>query len=318
MRKFILQTILFIAVAIIAITILLFSTNRIINQKATFNIPANIDKIVIGHSHPECAFNDSLIENFANFSKSGESYFYTYYKIAGLLQQNKTIKTVFIEFTNDQVNENKNEWIWGGKYISYQYPVYAPFMDREANQLLGTKNPGSFLNNQSVLLKNNFNIIKDRSYDYAKKIGGYEYSVRDKTDSILALAEMSNEPGTTGFKVSEKNMYCLEKIIEECKKQKKQVYFIRSPIHAKSPVLNNEVFFQQVLHSRFAGIEFLDFKNFPLSNAEFGNLEHLNFRGARKISIFFNKLFQDGLLEKKNKQGFINESMKMMAGEKEK
>jgi hypothetical protein len=309
MRKLILQTILFVSIAIIAIAILIFSTNRIVNKKATFRIPANIDKIVIGHSHPECAFNDSLIENFGNFSKSGESYFYTYYKIAGLLQQNKNVKTVFIEFTNDQVTEDKNEWIWGGKYISYQYPVYAPFMDREADQLLWTKNLRSCLNNQSVLLKNNFNIIKDRSYDYTKKIGGYEYSIREKTDSILAIAEMSNKPGTTGFKVSEKNMYYLEKIIEECKKEKKQVYFIRSPIHGMSPVLNNEVFFQRVLHSRFAGIEFLDFKNFPLSNTEFGNLEHLNFRGAQKISIFFNKLLQKGLLEKKDKQSFINDSM---------
>ena len=62
-----------------------------------------------------------------------------------------------------------------------------------------------------------------------------------------------------------------------------------------------------ILSTRFADIEFLDFAKYPLQNSEFGDFDHLNYRGARKFSIWFNQLIDDGLLERTDKQSFINE-----------
>ena len=57
------------------ITLLLIS-NHFINKNADFKLDKKTYHIVLGNSQPECAFNDSLISNFKNLAKSGESYFY--------------------------------------------------------------------------------------------------------------------------------------------------------------------------------------------------------------------------------------------------
>jgi hypothetical protein len=44
-----------------------------------------------------------------------------------------------------------------------------------------------------------------------------------------------------------------------------------------------------VYDSLFRDVKFMDYVNFHLENNEYGNLEHLNYRGARKFSEFFDK-----------------------------
>ena len=50
--------------------------------------------------------------------------------------------------------------------------------------------------------------------------------------------------------------------------------------------------FQSIRKHYFSKIEYIDGIDFPISNEEFGDLEHLNFRGAKKFSIFFNTIVQ--------------------------
>ncbi|EPR71857.1 hypothetical protein ADIWIN_3150 [Winogradskyella psychrotolerans RS-3] len=56
-------------------------------------------------------------------------------------------------------------------------------------------------------------------------------------------------------------------------------------------------------------MDYLDFSNFPLSNFQYGDLQHLNHKGANVFSEWFATLLQNGLLEKENKQAFINDMM---------
>ncbi len=267
---------------------------------------------MLGHSHAECAYNDSLITGMKNFAKSAESYFYTYYKLLPLLEQNHLIDTIFIEFTNNQVEANKNKWIWGDKYMAHFYPDYAPFISSGANSLLFRNNLKGFLNSQSALLKLNLSTIMLHDYDFSKKIGGYVYLVRDQTDSILAASAKNQDqlvPASTG--ISTTNLEYLRRIISYCRQHGKKVYLVRSPIHPRSPELGNETSFQELRNRMFSDVAFLDFKNFPLLTTDYGNLEHLNYRGARKFSIFFDQLLKAGLLNKSDPQLFIDERLKI-------
>jgi hypothetical protein len=72
----------------------------------------------------------------------------------------------------------------------------------------------------------------------------------------------------------------------------------------------NEKQYKSILRNRFSGIPFLDFSSFPLLNSEFGDLEHLNFKGAKKFSLWFNEIMQVGLLSKGDKQAFIDIEIK--------
>ncbi len=119
-----------------AIKGLLFWENSLISKNANFQLLSTTENVLFGHSHSECAFNDSLITNFKNLSNSGESYFYILPKVKNIVSQNPQIKNVFIEFTNNQITTNMNNWIWGEKLMSSRLTLHSPFMNSEDHFVL--------------------------------------------------------------------------------------------------------------------------------------------------------------------------------------
>ncbi|GGZ53532.1 hypothetical protein GCM10008088_14010 [Mesonia mobilis] len=263
--------------------------------------------ILLGHSHPECAFNDSLINGFKNFASSGESYFYTYPKVKELIRNNQSIETVFIEFTNNQLHKNMDNWIFGKKYINHRYPKYSAFLNNEQELTLLRNNPLEYINSISQAKKKQLFRILTQDYNLINEIGGYRYLEKFKIDSILKSHDSDIKP-LESCEISEINLFYLREIINFCHQNKKQVYLVRSPQHKKYYGGVNETQFDSIRLKKFSDVEFLDFNRFPLNNKDFADLEHLNFKGARKFSIFFNSLLQGGLLEKSidDKQKFID------------
>ena len=59
-------------------------------------------------------------------------------------------------------------------------------------------------------------------------------------------------------------------------------------------------------NEKFNDVTFLDFNDFPLSNREFGDFTHVNYRGAKIFSLWFDVLLEKGLLTDIN----VNDSIK--------
>lgn len=306
MRKFLFKVLSLLTLSILTILLTILLLNKITSKRAKFKFENNVEEnLILGHSQSECAYNDSLIPGFLNLSKSAESYFYNYIKLRKVLEQNKDVKRVFIEFSNNQIEAGMDNWIWGDELLSERYSRYAPFMSFNEHLLICNHNSIGFLKNQSIISKRNFEYIVKNDYDFTNKIGGYNRLSRCKLDSILKFSNKANK-AKTKFELSRTNIEYLIKIINLCKKNKIQVYLIRTPIHPKNEILNNEMFYQKILKEEFKDVDHLDFVGFPLNNSEFGDLAHLNFKGAEKYSVFFNNLIKDSLLFKNDKQKFIN------------
>lgn len=307
MRHFIAQLFIYFFWTTFLICFVILVINKLVTEKAICKINGNAKYIILGHSHPECAFNDSLISNFSNQAKSGESYFYTDVKAKMLLSQNKNIETVFIEFGNNQIDQSKDEWIWGDNYMPSKYKIYSPFMTIEENEILLRNNFLGLINCISIATKYNFQNLIHNDLTYQDRLGGYLYLNKNKVDSFLLAVRTYQKPDATSpKKISYININYLEKLVSLCAEKNKQIYFVRSPVHNKYPALGNEIIFKEILTSKFRSIEFLDFVKFPLLNSEYADLEHLNFHGAKKFSMWFNQLLKDSLLSKSNKQEFIN------------
>jgi len=316
MRQFIKLTILFLIVLFTLVFVLVESFEFIVNKNAKFKLNTNAKYLVLGHSHPECAFNDSLIDNFLNLSQSGESYYYTYFKAKKIIEQNSSVNVIFIEFTNNQINKSMNNWIWKEKYMNHRYPKYSPFMNLSDKVILAKNNLSGYLNSTSLSFRHNFERIRNQNFDYSKSIGGYLYLVRDKTDSLVNnIKKGYSQSGN--FKVSENNLEYLSKIIDLCEEHEKKVILIRSPQHPKYSGYFNEKNYQEIRNNLFSSIEYLDFSKFPLDNSEFGDLEHLNHKGAKVFSNWFAQLLNMGILEKSDKQEFLNEQIKARTHNKE-
>jgi len=106
MRKFLIQIFLFSFSLLSVFLLVIIISNRVIDSKKIFKLPNKINYLILGHSHPECNFNDSLIDNTKNLAQSGELYFYTYLKTRKILADNKQVKAIFLEFTNNEIINN--------------------------------------------------------------------------------------------------------------------------------------------------------------------------------------------------------------------
>ncbi|MEQ1734654.1 MAG: hypothetical protein ABL940_13335 [Bacteroidia bacterium] len=282
---------------------LIVVTNSIVNYNANFKISTSINKIIIGDSHPECAYNDSLISNFGNYAASGESYFYSYFKLKKIIEQNKNIDTVFLEFSNNLLGVTIDNRIWDNEPMISRYDKYGAFIDIDANVLIASYNPIGYFDELSFLLKNNLNCIATNNYIFWNNMGGYLYLNRNKTDSLV-----DNLPAVdvNVYKVPPHTIKYLKNTIDLCTKNGIKVFLIRSPMHQKYEMRNNEKLFQRTLLENFPNVEFLDLKDYPAPNNEFGDLHHLNYKGAKRYSTFFNCLIKKGLLISKNKLLFID------------
>ena len=320
MKLFIVRSIYFILIFIISIFLLTFIGNKLLDKNQYYKLSDSTKSVILGHSHPECAFNDSLIKNITNLSNSGESYYYTYLKIKKIILNNKQIKNIFIEFTNNEIEQKIDSNTWSNRILQVRLPTYFPLMDLDEIEFLWSKNKKGCLNYfPKSILKNigrNFTylIFFKKGFKNEDRFGGYLYLEGSKTDSLINLP-INNLESSANLKISETNIAYLSKIINLCKLNGVKAFLIRSPLHSRYN-FNNEIEFKKIKDSKFANIEFLDFKNFPLKNSEFRDLEHLNYKGARLFSIFFNNLLNSGLLVKTNKQKFINNEIEKLISNK--
>lgn len=280
-----------------------------------FIINPNATSIVLGHSHPECAFNDSLIDNCKNLAQSAESYFFTYNKLKKIIQNNPQVNTVFVEFTNNQLSKKMDDLIWGDEYFSFMYPKYAAIMNTRDCRLLLSHNALALLHSLPVTLKKNFLFLVKNKKDYINEMGwgGYWYLVKSKTDSLInAIPNASIKQEQPPEEMLTANVGYLQKIVQLCKQHAIKIYLVRSPMHSRNTELSNEAAFKKVARTTFSDIDLLDFKDFPLSNSEFADPQHVNYKGAKLFSLFFNSLIKDGLLNKPDKQQVVNTAIAML------
>lgn len=268
-----------------------FSTSSIINANANFVLKDNPKYIVVGHSHPECAFNDSLIEDFKNLGESGEAYFYTYFKVKKVLEQNPNIETVFIDFSNNQLIEKANLNIWSEKYILNRYVKLSPFMSFYEKKILINNNFYSFLKSISYIGQNRIAEISTNNYDYTKRVGGYRHLEVNKIDSLLKTDLVNIKKNYSNS--SNINISYLNKTIKLCKQYNKEVVLIRSPVHNLYSVNENDSLLLHIKDSLFKENLFFDFSNFPLLDSEYADFGHLNYRGANKFSVWFNAFIKE-------------------------
>ena len=267
MKLFLRKIIVFIASFYIALLLIFFGSNYFISSKADFKLQPNINKIIIGNSQPECAYNDSLIHNFKNLARSGETYFYNYQKLKALIKQNPQIDTVFIEFSNANIFNREDQKIWQTSYLNHFFQDYSFLINTNSNYLLLLKNPRGFQKALLTALKQNSYRIATSNYNYKDSIGGYRYLKRQKALAILdtlnpqepALKKLNNR------QISQHDLVYLDKIISLCKTNNIIPILIRSPFHPYFRAGQYEEDFQKVLKTRFKTLPFLDFKNFPLA-----------------------------------------------------
>ncbi len=274
-----------------------FVSKKMINSRTVFALPSTTETLILGHSQAECALNDSLIQGARNLAQGGEAYFYTYQKLRKLLPENPQVQTVYLSFSNNQIEKKMDEWTYDDQHLSNYFPKYSGQMDAEDYQLLMQHNPKKVMAGELKALKNNLTFIlkNKKSYLDNNNWGGYLYLKRNKIDSLLKGNYKAFLKEETSSEMSEINLNYLKKIVSLCKESNVKLMFFRTPIHPKLFDSYDEKTFQNIRTKQFNLIPFLDFHDFKLDNGEYGDFNHLNFKGAATFSEHFNTIVQQGV-----------------------
>jgi len=286
MKTFLYKTFLFITISITLLLIVTFFIEALVKSHSNFKLNSKINTIILGHSHPQYAYNDSIISNTINLSYSMDSYFHSYIKLSNFIKQNPQIKSILIEFSNNSIVELMN----GAIYSNNTKPKtikYMPFMNFNEHILLFKKNPLLYLvskiESSLIYSKKYFNNEMNVSRDFGR------FEKNSKQLKIQIVKTTSSPKPRIQKTFSYLNLYYLKKIYKLTQKHHINLYLIRSPTHKKWCGRENEFYFLKLKNIYFRQIKLLDFKNFTLSNNELGDLQHLNFNGANNYSKFIDK-----------------------------
>ena len=288
MSLFLKNTIRFLVVLYGSLLVLMVFSNYVINTNADFKLQPNINKIVLGNSHPAGTFNDSLISNFKNLADPGDCYFYGYQKLKEIIKQNSQIDTVYIEFNPKTILAWEDSKLWK----KHQIPNYLPFFDLKDHYLLATINGLSYQQEVAKgILKNVKRILKNR-YLTIDSLGGFRHVDSSRLAAILDTVsyDPQKQYSLNENRLSKYDITYLNKMVTFCKNNNIEVIFVRSPYHVMFDGHRYENIFQAYKKEHFPNIPFLDFQDFPMDDSEFKDLEHLNLKGARKFSLWFEKL----------------------------
>ncbi len=278
-------------------------TANVIVSNSDFKISSNPKYLIIGHSHAAQTYNDSLIDNLTNLAESGEAYFYTYHKIKEVISKNHSISTVFVEFSNNNIDKKMDNWTWGETDMSYRFQKFASLIDVKDKLFLLTKSPIVYLKSLVVISKERVEKIWSGQLVFDKILGGYNNSVTDDkgidNDKVIEIENIPED--LNNYEISKVSISYLHKIIDFLDENDINVILIRSPQRADYAFWSNEQEFKRILKQEFGSSEFIDFSKFPLNNDEFLDAAHLNFKGAERFSIWFDEMLKSGMLNPGNR-----------------
>jgi len=256
-----------------------------------------IRNLFAGNSSVECAVDDRLVKHSVNIAESGEAYLYSYIKIKALLEANKHLEAVFLGYSfADLLFEKEESWLFSDEYIIEKVKSYNYLLESQERKLLLANNPKAFLRGLLKSVFSNFSSALGsnavpKSAGELVNFGGYKLLVRDKLMVDPGLAS-DNHPIV---KSPQQEKY-LRMISDLCQQHQIRLVLFTTPKHSSYIESLDEENYSLWLDVRnsLPSDSLLDLSGFVLPDSCFGDLSHLNYRGARLFSGYLDTLLNEG------------------------
>lgn len=302
MKKFLTKLAFFTLLLLVTGAFLLFISIQQMNRKEFFVLKSpQTNVLFFGDSHVQCMILEDIFPTARNLASSGETYLYTYLKAQKILPSNPGIKKVFIEFSNRQVYSKCDHSTWSDYYIQTRVPHFASTMEWPEYKVFLERNPYSLIKTFAKVPRQQLVAFSRRNADVINVLewGGYKSIDDNKIDSLIAARkQFGYGKDTIDQSISTINLLYLRKLIEVCKENNVQVWLFRAPLHRMTRYYSNETLFRQVVAERFSDVPFFDLKDFPLTDKEFNDFDHLSRAGAKRLSKFLNEATKDSLFNR--------------------
>jgi hypothetical protein len=234
MKPFLKKVACFLLLPTMVLLVVFIGLNKV--NKTAFNnyhLDENIHTVLIGDSHIQMTLNDSVLPNTKNLSRNAETFLFSYYKLATLLQQNPSLKRVFLGYGYHSLSNNNDNYTFGmySKDIATRYFFILPLAIQTKMMATNGQVLPSFIKNALGLGWSNINPKQDYSF-----LGFYENTFKNAAvqyESIeKGLQNMYFDKGTMR-PFSEDNIFYLQEIVNLCKSKNVQLTLVNTPIHPK-------------------------------------------------------------------------------------
>lgn len=283
-------------VSIIATLILLSDYAVSSRKQSLLKLDDNIKIVFSGDSHVECSVNDELIDNSINIAQSGEAYLYSYAKIKSLLECNDQINTVLIGFSyGDLLKDKEINWLFSKMSVTEFIKNYNYILSSPDKSLIFKHNPKAYIKGLAKSVFPNFTAFirslspEESGNSRLTNYGGYLYLVRDKLQEDIEMIDTYRKEPLVVSHVQEHYLMLLSQL---CRQKSVRLILLNTP---KFPLYNeninqeirqNWIFFREKLQ----GDSLLDFSDMVLPDSCYGDMTHLNYRGAESFSLNLNDL----------------------------
>lgn len=257
-----------------------------ISTKINYKLDNGVTEIYIGDSHIQCAINDSLLKNSKNVSEGSESFYFSYYKLKKLIEENQNIERVYLGFSYHSLSNYNDEFI-SGKYASSVLPRYIyilPFKEKLKRVNWDFKNLSSFIKP-----------LFPEGYNYLFKNLNFFSACGYKNEFTNVMASKSSMDKRLRFqyytdekinKFSEINLLYLDKIINLIKTTKIDLLFLNTPLHPyyESKIPKNYITrYNEIV--KLKNLKVINFNDLSFSDSSFlPDGDHVSVKGAYQIT----------------------------------
>jgi hypothetical protein len=295
-KDFLLKVLLFVLIVSTLLIMLVFFSDFAIRQREgqLLWLSEDISIVFSGDSYVECAVDDNIVGHSINIAESGEAYLYSYVKLKSLIDNNKNIKVVFLGFSyGDVLMEKEIDWLFSDQFVIEKVQHYNYLLSSSEKALLFNRNPQAYL--KGVVKSVYYNLVAVLKSYYSSRsgrklinFGGYKYLVRDKLQVDPGIELYKSVPVEKSA-VQEKYLGLISDL---CRDKSVRLVLFETPKY-KTYNMNVDDNVRQIwlnVRNSFPGDSLLNLSEFTLPDSCYGDLTHVNYRGARIFSRYLNNL----------------------------
>jgi hypothetical protein len=220
----------FTSIAVLWVTLIWFRI--FVNMSYTRNgLDPETSTIFVGDSHIRTAINDGMLEKSINIGKGSETYYFSYFKLKMLLENNKKIKHVYLGFGCHSISDYYENFIYG-EYSGIYAPIYfylLPLKEELKTILWNRANLMIFIRN--VIKQGTKQSFNANSYSL---LGGFSNPFYEGGHIDFLVDKRLNTQYFTNGKLnpfSELNIFYLNKIITLCETRGVNLTLLNTPVH---------------------------------------------------------------------------------------
>lgn len=237
----------------------------------------NKEILFLGNSRIQYGINDDSLQNVFNFGLNADNYFFSYLKLKLMKKYNPQINIVYLGYDKTSV------FHYFKSSDDKFHPFYWDLLDTEDIKFIFTEDRAC-LSSPLHWLKILYPLLSYIKKNDIKELGlgGYTRLNRDKLQQAIQKFKQTEKA-----EIEQKQILYLDKIISFCQENNIQLYFLNMPSYPISYNKRNDEMLDSIAITRYPQIEYHDYEFFNLPDSCYGDIYHINYKGANTFTKFF-------------------------------